>query len=227
MATFILSHTTQKNQAAKPAAWQFKNTNKLCVILLFALCVTVIPDAAGWLMGTCLAVTLLVASWIDTKTRLIPNRLTYPLVLFGIAGNLIMSLLGSDELAGVVGVDESLKGFGLCFALMLLLFLLNATGGGDVKLATAIGAFLGPQAGLMAIAWCHVLAGIFVLVWMLSRLDLLRLLRNSRHYLLACFFAGRLMPIAWDLSSVGKKRIPMAAFFTLGVLITQLGYRLW
>ncbi len=43
---------------------------------------------------------------------------------------------------------------------MLCMFLAGATGGGDVKLATALGAFLGPEIGLSAIAWCHVLAGV-------------------------------------------------------------------
>ncbi|MDZ4851942.1 MAG: A24 family peptidase [Pirellulaceae bacterium] len=196
-------------------------------IATFSGCVLVAPEFAGWLMGASLAVAMLTASWIDTKTRLIPNRLTYPLILFGVVGNLAMSLFVSDEIAGVVGIEESLKGTGLCFSLMLLLFLSNATGGGDVKLATAIGAFLGPQDGIMAIAWCHVLAGIFVLVWMLSRVRMLQGLRSAWAYGETCILSRRLQPIALNFGSVAHKRIPMAAFFALGVLLTTLGFRLW
>ena len=200
---------------------------KFGVVLGLAACAVAIPAAAGWFLGIVFTFALLFATWIDTKTRLIPNRLTYPLVLFGIGSNLVVSLLVSDEVAGVVGFEESLKGAGLCFSLMLMLFLSNATGGGDVKLATAIGAFLGPQDGIMAIAWCHVLAGIVVLVWMLSRVRVLRGLRRAWAYGETCILSRRLQPVALNFSSVANKRIPMAAFFALGVLVTQLGFRLW
>jgi len=200
---------------------------KIMPIAGFLGCSVVAPEVAGWLIGASLAVALLVASWIDTKTRLIPNRLTYPLVLFGIGGNLAMSVFVNDDVAGVIGIEESLKGTAFCFSLMLLLFLSNATGGGDVKLATAIGAFLGPEAGIQAIAWCHLLAGVFVLIWMLSRIHFTQVKRTTWAYAKACFFMGRVQPIALNFGSVAHKRIPMAAFFALGVLVTQLGFRLW
>ena len=200
---------------------------KMALVLVLSICIVVAPATAGYILLTYLSGVLLVASWIDTKTRLIPNRLTYPLVLFGIGGNLAMSVFVNDEVAGVVGIEESLKGTAFCFSLMLLLFLSNATGGGDVKLATAIGAFLGPEAGIQAIAWCHLLAGVFVLIWMLSRIHFTQVKRTTWAYAKACFFMGRLQPIALNFGSVAHKRIPMAAFFALGVLVTQLGFRLW
>ncbi len=161
--------------------WCDKQTALVCTLVV-ALGVAVIPSATGWLLQIGFAATLLVAAWVDTKTRLIPNRLTYPLVLHVVGFNLFASLLGTNELAGLVGITQSLQGFGLCFAVMLLLFLSNATGGGDVKLAAAIGACMGPQAGLMSVAWCHVLAGGFAIGWTLSQLNYLNILRHSRHY---------------------------------------------
>jgi len=230
MSTSAFTQIDQSGQTGLSQPVGSKDACKTVLIpslLLLACLCAIVPAAAGWLMVVCFAAALLIASWIDTRTRLIPNRLTYPLFIFGISGNLIISLLGNDTTAGAVGIQESLTGASICFGLMLLLFVSNATGGGDLKLATAIGAFLGPQAGLMAIAWCHVLAGAFVLAWLLSQLDLLRLTQNLRHYFFACLVAGRIKPVRCDLSSVGQKRIPMAAFFTLGVVMTVLGYRLW
>ncbi len=197
------------------------------LLVVLASASVFVPQVAGWLLATCLGAALLTASWIDARTRLIPNRLTYPLFLVGIGGNLIVPFLNSNPHSGVVGIEASLTGAGICFGLMLLLFVANATGGGDVKLATAIGAFLGPQAGLMAIAWCHVLAGVCVLVWVLSQLDWVQIFRTASRYLLACCITGRVQPIKYKLTPVGQKRIPMAAFFTLGVVVTQFGYRLW
>jgi len=188
---------------------------------------TVSTVTAERLLFAAFVTALIVATWIDTKTRLIPNRLTYPLVVLGIVGNLLISLFASGELAFAVGVQQSLTGAAACFGIMLLLFLSNATGGGDVKLATAIGAFLGPEDAVTAIAWCHVVAGAFAIGWMIVGINLVRMIRNSRNYFASCMIAGGLVPVDCDLRSVGKKRIPMAAFFTIGVVITQLGYRLW
>ncbi len=227
MSSITLTKTAQIGDKEDTLGMRPTLAARFGLALCFLAAVIVDPVLAGWLMWLCLAAALLAASWIDSKTRLIPNRLTYPLVLFGVSGNLLMSLVASDKMAGGAGIEQSLTGAAVCFGLMLLLFLSNATGGGDVKLATAIGAFLGPQNGLMTIAWCHVLAGTFVLLWMLSRVNVLQSLRSSSHYVKACLYVGKLLPISCDLSSVGQKRIPMAAFFTLGVLVTLLGYRLW
>ncbi len=194
----------------------------------YVVCVVVCREnVIGALVVLIFAIALLVAAWIDTKSRLIPNRLTYPLVLCGIGVNLAMSILVSDEVAGVVGIEESVKGAAICFSLMLLLFLSNATGGGDVKLATAIGAFMGPEAGIQAIAWCHMLAGVCVLIWMLSRVRFMQASQATWAYFKTCFFLGRPQPFALTTGSVAHKRIPMAAFFALGVLVTELGFRLW
>lgn len=183
--------------------------------------------AAEYALQSLLAASLFVAAWIDTKIQLIPNRLTYPLILLGIFGNLALSIFTNGSITIAVGIQESLAGAAVCFGVMLILFLSNATGGGDVKLATAIGAFLGPQDGIMAIAWCHVVAGVFAILWMIVGVNLLRMIRGSRTYIASCMIAGGLVPVECDLRSVGQKRIPMAAFFTIGVVITQLGYRLW
>lgn len=227
MSSITLTKTAQIGNKEDTLGMRPTIGGRVGLALCFFAVVVVAPVLAGWLMWLCLAVALLAASWIDTKTRLIPNRLTYPMVLFGISGNGLVSLVASDEMAGMAGIEQSLTGSAVCFGLMLLLFLSNATGGGDVKLATAIGAFLGPQNGLMTIAWCHVLAGTFVLLWMLSRVNVSQSLRSVSYYVNACLHAGKLLPISCDLSSIGHKRIPMAAFFTLGVLVTLLGYRLW
>lgn len=189
--------------------------------------IIVFPGAASGVMAVCLAAGLLVASWIDTRTRLIPNRLTYPLILVGITCNLVASLFVSERAIGIVGIGESLTGAVLCFGVMLLLFMSNATGGGDVKLATAIGAFLGPQAGLTAIAWCHICAGVFIVLWLLCRLPVSRMICGVWAYSKSCLVCGSLQPVAWDFGSVSNQRIPMAAFFALGTFLTQLGWRLW
>jgi prepilin peptidase CpaA len=85
----------------------------------------------------------LVAAWTDAKTGRIPNLLTLPLLPVGLG-------LAAME-GGLVGFGTSVLGCLLCFAVPYGLLRFSggtAIGGGDVKLFAALGALLGPHAGL-------------------------------------------------------------------------------
>jgi len=97
-----------------------------------------------------------IAGWTDLRSRRIPNWLTLPGLLIGVAG--------STALSGWGGLKSSLLGAGLGLALLLPFVALRSLGAGDWKLAGALGAFTGPGvlinlllgsvfvAGLMAVA---------------------------------------------------------------------------
>ena len=87
--------------------------------------------------ATTLAFTLY-AGWIDGHTRRIPNWLTVPGFLAGVAVQ--------SSLNGWHGALASLEGTGLALALLLPLLLLRALGAGDWKLMGAVGSLLGPDA---------------------------------------------------------------------------------
>src|SRR5437016_2449883 len=106
-----------------------------------------------WMLA---AIPALIAGWTDWHTRRIPNWLTIPALLGGIAVNSLAS--------GWPGARQSLLGAGLGLALLLPFVLIRSLGAGDWKLVGALGAFLGPLplitvlmgtvlvAGLMAVA---------------------------------------------------------------------------
>ena len=85
------------------------------------------------------------AAVIDLRTRRVPNAFTLPLAVCGV-------LLGAVGW-GTAGVGGALLGWTVGLLLMLPGYLIGATGGGDVKLFAAVGAFLGPS--LMVIALVH------------------------------------------------------------------------
>jgi prepilin peptidase CpaA len=85
------------------------------------------------------------AAFIDLRTRRVPNAFTLPLAGFG----LLLAAAGW----GTVGIGAALGGWAVGLLLMLPGYLIGATGGGDVKLFAAVGAFLGP--GLMLHALIH------------------------------------------------------------------------
>lgn len=76
-----------------------------------------------------------IAAFIDIYKKIIPNWLTYPALIIG----LIFGILPD------VGptIVHSLLGLAIAFFPALLLFTLNSLGGGDVKLLSAIGAWVG------------------------------------------------------------------------------------
>ena len=85
------------------------------------------------------------AAFIDLRTRRVPNAYTLPLAACGV-------LLGAAGW-GTAGVGGALAGWAVGLLLMLPGYLIGATGGGDVKLFAALGAFLGPW--LIAVALMH------------------------------------------------------------------------
>jgi len=88
------------------------------------------------LTGVALCGVALGAAWFDVRERRIPNALT---VGAFVAAVVLRIPLGFDALGA------TFLGAALAFALALPFFLVGGLGGGDVKLLTAVGAFLGPH----------------------------------------------------------------------------------
>lgn len=97
------------------------------------------------------AALVVVAAAFDLKARRVPNAL----VVVGSAAGL---LHGALQLGPAAGLAAGLGGLALGGALLLGPFLLGGSGGGDVKLLAALGAWLGPQALLGAFLWIALLA---------------------------------------------------------------------
>jgi prepilin peptidase CpaA len=104
---------------------------------------------------TTLAFTLY-AGWIDGHTRRIPNWLTVPGFLAGVAVH--------SSLDGWHGALASLEGTGLALALLLPLVLLRALGAGDWKLMGAVGSLLGPLMLLFVLLASFLVAGFMAVV---------------------------------------------------------------
>lgn len=86
-------------------------------------------------MGVALCVVALAATWYDVRERRLPNILT-------VSALAVALVLRAPEGFGSLG--DGLLGALLSFGLALPFFLVGGLGGGDVKLLTAVGGFLGP-----------------------------------------------------------------------------------
>jgi len=101
----------------------------------------------------------------DLRTRLIPNAISGPAMLIGIALN--------TAHMGTAGLLDSLSGLGVTIGVLLWPFAMGGIGGGDVKMMGAIGALLGPRLALMGLAAGVILGGA-AMVWHLARQGRLR-----------------------------------------------------
>lgn len=105
----------------------------------------------GWRL--ILGYILILIATIDLKTHLIPNRLTYPVILLGLVYRWCHGEIGSALIGGLVGGG-----------LLLIIYLLYpmGMGMGDIKLLTLVGVFLGGRGVMSALFWGS-LSGVVIL----------------------------------------------------------------
>lgn len=103
-------------------------------------------------------IVVLVATVTDLRTRRIPNWLVLPFFAAGVAV--------SCWLGGWHGLGQSVMGCGLGLLLFGGMFLLGGMGAGDVKLAAAIGAWIGPAQLFFALVATAIFGGIMALGWL-------------------------------------------------------------
>ena len=90
-----------------------------------------IPAAVA-LVGSCVAI------YTDMRWRIIPNKLNYPMMAFGVVFYLFLGFSKMDLMVAISGVLGAI----ICFAIGYVLWLTGGWAGGDVKLFTALGALL-------------------------------------------------------------------------------------
>jgi len=113
-----------------------------------------------------------VATFTDLRSRRIPNWLVLPFLPIGIGV--------SAWFGGWHGVERSLEGAGLAFLIFGILYWKFGMGAGDVKLCTAIGAWIGPSQFLIAVVLTALAGGLVILVWMACRGLMLMLGKRKR-----------------------------------------------
>ncbi len=117
-----------------------------------------------------LAATVLTAAACDLRWRRIPNWLTAPAIVGGLAANLALGGL-HGALWGGVGM---LLGGGV----YLVFYWLRAMGAGDVKLMAAAGSQIGPDRWLELFFWSALAGGVVALITLLQRGRGFRAMRN-------------------------------------------------
>jgi prepilin peptidase CpaA len=127
------------------------------------------PSATPGLEPLILLALLLPAAAIDITRHRIPNLLTYPAILGGLA----LALAGG----GAAALGNHLLGLLLAAFPLYLMFLGGSLGGGDVKLMAAVGAITGFPVAVNALIASILVGGLcaaLILIWQGRLLGLAR-----------------------------------------------------
>jgi prepilin peptidase CpaA len=119
----------------------------------------------------------LIAGYTDLRSRRIPNWLTVPGLLIGVAA--------STALGGWTGFKTSLLGAAIGLALLLPFVLLRSLGAGDWKLAGALGAFAGPSLLVNLLMGSVFVAGLMAVGLVIYKGRIRQTLRNMGHILVS------------------------------------------
>jgi prepilin peptidase CpaA len=162
-----------------------------------------------------LAVILAVlAGWTDWRSRRIPNWLTVPGLLIGIAAN--------TAIGGWGGLKSSLLGAGLGLLLLLPFVFIRSLGAGDWKLAGALGAFVGPGVLVDVLMGSIFVAGIMALGLVIYKRRVMQTLRNIGR-LLASMFTFHMPGAEVSLDNPQSLKIP----YGVALALTTLLYGVW
>lgn len=111
-----------------------------------------------------LAAVLIAILFIDFQHQIIPNRLSYPTVVVGLAVSFLSSHLSWQQ--SILGAAGAFLGFlGIAY-LGRLLFKKDSLGGGDIKLAAGLGAFLGIWKVILVVVLSAAVGLVFSLIAM-------------------------------------------------------------
>lgn len=158
-----------------------------------------------------LCALLLAAALIDLAWRRIPNWLVLSGLVLAFYVQLALPLGG--------GLWATLAGMGVACLVMLPLYLLRATGAGDVKLLAMVGAFLGPLDTLGALLGTFVAGGVMAVLYALRARAVGRLVRNlggMLHGVLASVSLG--MRPVMDAPAESLGRMPYGIAIAVGTI---------
>jgi prepilin peptidase CpaA len=148
--------------------------------------------------------------WTDWHSRRIPNWLTVPGLVLGIAMN--------SWLHGWPGAKASLLGAGLGLALLLPFVLIRSLGAGDWKFVGALGAFLGPENLLTVLVLGILVNGLMAVVMIVWKKRLRETLRNLGR-MLSAFLTMHLPSPDLTLDNPDLVKVPFGVAVAIAVIL--------
>jgi prepilin peptidase CpaA len=157
-------------------------------------------------------IAVVVATFTDLRRRIIPNWLVLPFLLAG--------MVAAGWIDGWHGMGRSLMGMGLGLLIYGVMFLMGGMGAGDVKLAAAIGAWIGPSQLFFALVVTALAGGVMVLGWAIAGGFLPDLFKGAGNLLFGRKKGDANPDEKLVLSNPKTRKMPYAPAIALGTLIS-------
>lgn len=164
----------------------------------------------GWIGLGASATVMGVAAVSDLRFQRIPNKLTYPAAVAGVVMHCLVGFVHANETI-LSGLKESLLGLALGFGVLFLGYMFGGIGGGDVKLAAALGAMVGLDVTGNGLLYMGLLGGAMALSIMIWKGKLIASLRRMGRFFLSAFV---------PFLEVEMPKVEDSDIFPLGVAIS-------
>jgi prepilin peptidase CpaA len=192
----------------------------------------------GTVAGLVLLAVLGTCTITDAQSHRIFNWATYSAFMWALVINLVASgwpnggeiltpissraAIVGPEILGGVGIGQSLAGAALCFLITLFGYHLSGRGAGDVKLAAVIGALLGVNHGVFAVAYSYIVAAVAIIAWSTWVNGPLAIVKACVRTIGNLF--GPLWPFPPSSSDTALlvRAIPLGPYFAIGTLLVVL-----
>ncbi|MHC4875002.1 MAG: A24 family peptidase [Planctomycetota bacterium] len=169
------------------------------------------------------ALTLILAAWIDGKELKVPNWITFPMALTGLMWHSYSGGLGTWDDSGFLG---SLAGLGMGLACLLPIYAVGGMGAGDVKLMAGMGAWLASWQTTAEAFVVSVIVGAVMAVVMVWRSG-----KFHEHYANSIVILNEWLTIRnpRELSRIAAERKPTMRLLPYGIpiCIGSIGYFLY
>ena len=166
-------------------------------------------DRASYLLLVALLLAV-AAAILDLRQHRIPNWLTYPGIVLGVA--LRAAALGWK------GLGTGLAGGLLAGGIMFLFFMVRAMGAGDVKIMAAIGSLVGPRHAVDVLLATAICGGVLAIAYALYRRRMISTLKNVGSVLRFHAWAGVQAHPELNLDNPATLRMPYGLAIALGTL---------
>jgi prepilin peptidase CpaA len=156
------------------------------------------------------ALVAVMGSVTDVRSARIPNRLTY---------SALLAALGLRILAlGLAGLKSSAIGLAIAGGLFLLLFMVGAMGGGDMKLMAAVGAWVGSTQVVPLILASAIAGGALAIGSVLMRHMLRATIRNTMRLVYYRLTSGLQPHPELNVQSPESQRVPFGVAIAAGAI---------
>ena len=156
-------------------------------------------------------VVALAGAFSDVRSARIPNELTYTAITAAIVLRTV--------LLGLFGLKTCGLGILIAGGFFALLFVLGAMGGGDLKMMTAIGAWVGGSHILTVLIAIGLAGGVLAITSAIFNRNTIQTVRNTARLIAYRFTSGLQPHPEMNVQAHGSRRIPQHQNRTQAVLL--------